>query len=73
MAQSHYKHNINNLWIPILLSLQESESPERHFSYVWKNIIEKTAASKMFVVAHSYGGYLVVDYVSYSFLVTIFF
>ncbi|CAB3984089.1 Hypothetical predicted protein [Paramuricea clavata] len=45
-------------------TIKESESPEKHFSYVWKNIIEKTQASKIFAVAHSYGGYLVVNYFS---------
>ena len=64
----------HNLWqlqgikidLLILMNIlfQESESPERHYSYVWKNIIEKTEASKMFLVGHSYGGYLIVDYVS---------
>ena len=44
--------------------MQKSESPESHFSYVWKNIIEKTSCEKIFIVAHSYGGYLVVGYVS---------
>ncbi|XP_046863262.1 uncharacterized protein LOC124457003 [Xenia sp. Carnegie-2017] len=36
-------------------------SPEKHFIYVWKNIIQKTEASKIFFVAHSYGGHLVVN------------
>lgn len=49
---------------------QEYGTPEKHFSYVWKNVIEKANARKIFVVAHSYGGYLVVDYVS-SFVVTV--
>lgn len=38
-----------------------SESPEKHFVYVWDNFISKAAAQTIVVVAHSYGGIVIVE------------
>ena len=46
---------------------QGSETPMEHFNHVWKYYVEKAKAKNIFIVAHSYGGYLVVDYVSLCF------
>ena len=41
-----------------------SESPEKHFFYVCEHFISKAAAQKIVVVAHSYGGVVIVEGVS---------
>ncbi|XP_048583591.1 FAM172 family protein homolog [Nematostella vectensis] len=40
--------------------IRGSESPESHFDYVWNTFISKAAASSIVIVAHSYGGVVVV-------------
>ena len=47
--------------------LQGSESPEKHFVYVWDNFISKAAAQSIVVVAHSYGGIVIVEGVNWIF------
>lgn len=47
-----------------LLFFQGSESPEEHFFYVWDKFISKAAAQTIVVVAHSYGGIVIVEGVS---------
>lgn len=54
--------NENYVWknkrrVPI----RGSESPEKHFVYVWDNFISKAAAQTIVVVAHSYGGIVIVE------------
>ena len=46
------------------LFLKGSESPERHFAYVCEHFISKAAAQTIVVVAHSYGGVVIVEGVS---------
>ena len=46
------------------LFFKGSESPERHFVYVCEHFISKAAAQKIVVVAHSYGGVVIVEGVS---------
>ncbi|XP_058948087.2 cotranscriptional regulator ARB2A homolog isoform X1 [Pocillopora verrucosa] len=41
--------------------IRGSESPEKHFSYVWDNFISKAVAQTIVVVAHSYGGIVIVE------------
>ena len=36
--------------------LQGSSTPEEHANYVWKHFISETRATKIDIVAHSYGG-----------------
>ena len=43
---------------------QGNSSPEEHAKYVWKHIIEKSAAKEIYIVAHSYGGTVATDLVS---------
>ncbi|XP_068740889.1 cotranscriptional regulator ARB2A homolog isoform X1 [Montipora capricornis] len=43
------------------IPIRGSESPEKHFRYVWENFISKAAAEKIVVVAHSYGGIVIVN------------
>ncbi|XP_076339803.1 cotranscriptional regulator ARB2A homolog isoform X2 [Tachypleus tridentatus] len=43
--------------------IRGSESPEKHATYVWKEIIQKAAARHIAVVAHSYGGVVLMDLV----------
>ncbi|KAL9987349.1 hypothetical protein ACROYT_G001639 [Oculina patagonica] len=43
------------------ISIRGSESPEKHFVYVWDNFISKAAAQTIVVVAHSYGGIVIVE------------
>ncbi|PFX16651.1 protein FAM172A-like [Stylophora pistillata] len=42
-------------------AIRGSESPERHFGYVWDNFISQAAAQTIVVVAHSYGGVVIVE------------
>ncbi|GBP79900.1 UPF0528 protein CG10038 [Eumeta japonica] len=42
-------------------TIPKSGSPEEHASYVWDNYISKTKASAIAIVAHSYGGIVVMD------------
>ena len=56
------KHSI--LFIYSFISYKGSESPEKHFVYVWDNFISEAAAEKVVVVAHSYGGIVIVEGVS---------
>ncbi|EDO34299.1 predicted protein, partial [Nematostella vectensis] len=44
----------------ISCKLVRNESPESHFDYVWNTFISKAAASSIVIVAHSYGGVVVV-------------
>ena len=44
--------------------IKGSESPEKHFMYVCENIISKASAKTIVVVAHSYGGIVIVNGVS---------
>lgn len=44
-----------------IICQQGSESPEKHFIYVWDKIIMPTAAKHIAIMAHSYGGMVVVD------------
>ncbi|XP_020629630.1 protein FAM172A-like [Orbicella faveolata] len=53
--ENHIKNNKRR--IPI----RGSESPEKHFVYVWDNFISKAAAQSVVVVAHSYGGIVIVE------------
>eukprot|EP00112_Aurelia_sp_Birch-Aquarium-sp1_P023745 Seg72.3 transcript_id=Seg72.3/GoldUCD/mRNA.D3Y31 product="UPF0528 protein" protein_id=Seg72.3/GoldUCD/D3Y31 len=48
---------------PCLLqaAYRSPESPEKHFIYVWDKIIMPTAAKHIAIMAHSYGGMVVVD------------
>lgn len=41
--------------------------PEKHFAYVWDNFISKAAAQSIVVVAHSYGGIVIVEGVNWIF------
>lgn len=42
--------------------IQVSSSPEKHFNYVWKELVEKKCKAKdVAIVAHSYGGHITVD------------
>ncbi|XP_013789047.1 protein FAM172A-like, partial [Limulus polyphemus] len=43
--------------------IRGSESPEKHAKYVWKEVIQKSAARHIAVVAHSYGGVVLMDLV----------
>uniref|UniRef100_W5M0J2 ARB2 cotranscriptional regulator A n=1 Tax=Lepisosteus oculatus TaxID=7918 RepID=W5M0J2_LEPOC len=38
------------------IPIRDNSSPEEHAIYVWDNFISKSAAKKIFFVAHSYGG-----------------
>lgn len=42
-------------------TIRGSESPESHFVYVCEHFISKAAAQKIVVVAHSYGGVVIVE------------
>ena len=44
--------------------MKGSESPEKHFMYVCENFISKASATTIVVVAHSYGGIVIVNGVS---------
>lgn len=48
----------------VICFLKGSESPESHFVYVCEHFISKAAAQKIVVVAHSYGGVVIVEGVS---------
>lgn len=39
-----------------VMVVQFSKSPEGHACYIWKNYVLLSAARKVVVVAHSYGG-----------------
>lgn len=41
--------------------IRGSETPEKHFGYVWHNFISQAAAQTIVVVAHSYGGVVIVE------------
>ncbi|XP_055995243.1 cotranscriptional regulator FAM172A homolog isoform X2 [Ostrea edulis] len=43
--------------------IRRSEGPEEHMECVWKNFVEKSKASAIAVVAHSYGGVVTLDLV----------
>lgn len=45
------------------VKIRGNESPEEHVKYVWKNIISKSKAVNIAIIAHSYGGVCVVDLV----------
>lgn len=43
------------------IPIRGSESPEKHFMYVCENFISKASATTIVVVAHSYGGIVIVN------------
>ncbi|XP_078473211.1 cotranscriptional regulator ARB2A homolog isoform X2 [Lampetra planeri] len=45
-------------------SVKGNETPEEHLEYVWKHFVTKSVASKIFVMAFSYGGAAVVNLVN---------
>lgn len=53
--ENHIKKNKQRLYI------RGNESPEKHFVYVWDSFISKAAAQSIVVVAHSYGGIVIVE------------
>ncbi|CAN0323039.1 unnamed protein product [Lampetra planeri] len=48
----------------VRLPSQGNETPEEHLEYVWKHFVTKSVASKIFVMAFSYGGAAVVNLVN---------
>ena len=52
---------LNNCWV----MFQGSESPEKHALYVWRNFIQNAKAQSIAIVAHSYGGVVILELVSY--------
>lgn len=38
-----------------------SETPEAHFNYVWKNIVQPSKVEDVAIVAHSYGGVITIN------------
>ncbi|XP_065672490.1 cotranscriptional regulator ARB2A homolog isoform X5 [Hydra vulgaris] len=42
-------------------SIRGSETPNDHFDYVWKQIISRSNAKHVAIVAHSYGGVITVE------------
>ncbi|XP_057309102.1 uncharacterized protein LOC130647308 isoform X2 [Hydractinia symbiolongicarpus] len=41
-------------------TIQGSETPEKHFHYVWKHFVASSKAKHVAIVAHSYGGVITV-------------
>ena len=56
------KHEIL-LLITVRSSPQGSEKPSDHFLYLWDKIIMRSAARSIAIMAHSYGGCVVLDLV----------
>lgn len=52
---------INNKKLPI----PGSKSPEEHMDTVWNLYVKHSKAKNIFIVAHSYGGVVTIDFVSY--------
>ena len=42
---------------------QDSANPEEHFKSVWRTVVQKSSATTIVIVAHSYGGHVVVEFV----------
>ncbi|XP_061428507.1 cotranscriptional regulator FAM172A-like isoform X2 [Lethenteron reissneri] len=51
-------------WNRKYCSVKGNETPEEHLEYVWEHFVTKSVASKIFVVAFSYGGAAVVNLVN---------
>ena len=56
-------HSMESILI-MLYDFQGSESAEQHAVYVWENYVQKAAAKRIAVIAHSYGGIATVEAVS---------
>ena len=46
-------------------SIEEFTSMEKHVNYIWDNVVKQfSPAKKIYIVAHSMGGYCTVDMLS---------
>lgn len=58
------RQNVHCKFNLIFSVVQDNDSPESHASYVWKNVVSKTPAKDIAIVAHSYGGVVTTHLVS---------